>query len=442
MPENKLHFQREIPVRKNVDIFIAGGGPAGVAAGLTAARQGRSVFLAEGHTCLGGMGTAALVPVLLYFSDGIHFLAGGIGEEIYNAMRSRTTLYLDNPASVVNINSEVLKRVYDDLVQSAGIDFTFQTQVVGIERAGNRVTHAICSAKSGLFAVQANTFIDATGDGDLAAWAGAPFEKGNENGQMMPGSLCSLWADIDWEQANRKAVSQDHFLEDAFKNGVFSVHDLHLPGIFRVGEHIGCGNLVHTFAVDGTDEASLTRALLWGRKTMSEYETYYKQYLTGFEGMNLVSTGSLLGIRETRRIQGDYILNVEDFKNRAVFEDEIGRYNYPIDIHPSIPNNETYAHFSQEFLHEFRYRKGESYGIPYRCLTPRGVDNLLVAGRCISADRYILGSIRVMPGCYITGQAAGMAATLAVENNATTREIPIPTLQQRLKQIGAFLPNC
>ena len=129
-------------------------------------------------------------------------------------------------------------------------------------------------------------------------------------------------------------------------------------------------------------------------------------------------------------------------QNRAVFEDEIGRYNYPIDIHPSIPNNETYAHFSQEFLHEFRYRKGESYGIPYRCLTPRGVDNLLVAGRCISADRYILGSIRVMPGCYITGQAAGMAATLAVENNATTREIPIPTLQQRLKQIGAFLPNC
>jgi hypothetical protein len=441
MTESTLNFSRNIPVRKDVDIFIAGGGPAGVAAGITAARQGARVFLAEGHNCFGGMGTAALVPVLLYFTDGVNFVSSGIGREIYETLRGCTHLYLDDPAGEVSINSEVLKRVYDDLVVGSGLDFSFQARVIGVETTGNRVTYAICSAKSGLFAVKARVFIDATGDGDLAAWSGAPFEKGDEAGRMMPGSLCSLWADIDWEQAGQTAGSQDRFLEAAFANGEFSIHDLHLPGIFQVGKHIGCGNLVHTFDVDGTDEVSLTRALLWGRKAMGEYERYYKRYLPGFEAMELVTTGSLLGVRETRRIQGDYVLSVDDFKNRSIFEDEIGRYCYPVDIHPSIPNEDTYSQFSQEFRRDYRYQKGESYGIPYRCLVPLGVENLLVAGRCISADRYIQGSVRVMPGCYITGQAAGMAASLAVENHTTTRAVNIHQLQGRLKQFGAFLPN-
>jgi hypothetical protein len=441
MEPSTLNFSTNIPVRKEVDIFIAGGGPAGVAAGVTAARQGQSVFLAEGHTCFGGMGTAALVPVFLYFTDGVHFLAAGIGEEIYHSMRSRTHLYLDNAASVVNINSETLKRVYDDLVLESGLDFSFQTRIIGLQMDGKRATHAICSAKSGLFAVKARVFVDATGDGDLAAWAGAPFEKGDISGQMMPGSLCSLWGDIQWEQAHKTAISQGHFLETAFADGVFSIHDLHLPGIFQVGKHVGCGNLVHTFGVDSTDEASVTRALVQARKTMSEYEHYYKNYLTGFENMELVTTGALLGIRESRRILGDYVLNVEDFKNRAVFPDEIGRYCYPVDVHPAVPNKDTYAQFDQEYRRQYVYKKGESYGIPYRCLTPQGLDNILVAGRCISVDRIILGSIRVMPGCYITGQAAGMAASLAAKNNITTREVNIGQLQNSLKRIGAYVPN-
>lgn len=437
MTEEKINFSRDIPIRHEVDIFVAGGGPAGVAAALAAARQGKSVFVAEGQACFGGMGTTGLVPAFMRFSDGVHFLADGIGREIYDRMKGAADLPDDRPSSSVSINVEALKRVYDDLMQASGAGFSFHTHVIGIQASDGHVTHAVCAAKSGLFAVKASAFIDGTGDGDLAMWAGAPFEKGDENGNMMPGTLCSLWADVDWSKVSG---SQSAALEKAFAEGVFTIQDRHLPGIWHVGPHVGGGNIGHTFGVDGTDERSLTAALLWGRKSMLEYQKYYTQYVPGFENIQLVATGALMGLRETRRILGDYVLCLDDFKNRAVFEDEIGRYAYPVDIHPPSPDVAHFKQFEEEFK-TLRYKDGESYGIPYRILTPQGLDNTLVAGRCISADRFLQGSIRVMPGCYITGQAAGVAAALAVEKSVSVHDIDVSQLQERLIKLGAFLPH-
>jgi hypothetical protein len=154
-----------------------------------------------------------------------------------------------------------------------------------------------------------------------------------------------------------------------------------------------------------------------------------------------VATGSLLGIRETRRITGDYVLNLQDYLKRAVFDDEIGRYAYPIDNHPTKPGAETYEQHRKEFDEQFRYKTGESYGIPYRTLTPKGLENSLVAGRCVSADRMVHGSIRVMPGCFITGQAVGVAAAMAAAKDGLTHQVDVKDLQQRLKRLGGFLPN-
>jgi hypothetical protein len=421
-----------------VDVFVAGGGPSGVAASLAAARQGRSVFLAERHTCLGGMGTAGLVPAFMQFSDGVNMLAAGIGEEILTKLQQAGGT---GPDSKFSIHAEVLKRVYDDLLLDAGIDFTFETQLIGVEKEDDQVSLAILAAKTGLFAVKAKVFIDCTGDGDLAAWAGAPFEKGGDEGDLMPGTLCSLWIDVDWEAVKEGGRWRDDSrLEEAFKDKIFTYEDRHLPGMWRVGEHLGGGNIGHTFGVDNTDERSVTEALIWGRKSILEYERYYKKYLKGFENMKLVATGSLLGIRESRRIMGDYVLNLEDFEKRATFEDEIGRYSYPVDIHASKPDAASYAKFEKEFR-TLRYGRGESYGIPYRALVPQKLSNVLVAGRCVSTDRYMQGSIRVMPGCYITGQAAGVAAAIAVEKQANTRSFPVSELQTRLSKMGAFLPN-
>jgi hypothetical protein len=209
--------------------------------------------------------------------------------------------------------------------------------------------------------------------------------------------------------------------------------------MWRVGEHVAGGNVGHTFGVDGTDERSLTQALLWGRKSLKEYERYYKGYLQGFEKMSLVATAAL-GLRETRRILGDYVLDLDDFKTRAVFADEIGRYAYPVDIHASDPDPVSFQKFEEEFA-ALRYQDGESYGIPYRSLTPGGVDNLLVAGRCVSTDRFLQGSLRVMPGCYITGQAAGLAAAMVAESAQSAHAIDTRQLQRRLKALGAYLPN-
>ncbi len=444
-----LTFSREIPVRHEVDVFVAGGGPAGTAAAAVAARAHRSVFLAEGHSCLGGMGTAGMVPAFMQFGDGVNFLTAGFGEELLDRLVAAGGTFGAPPggdrSGSYPILAEVLKRVYDDLLAEAGVDFAFHTHLVGVEAADGQVTAAICWGKSGLFAVKAKMYVDATGDGDLAAWAGAPFEKGDEFGGMMPGTLCQLWANVDFDAAWAAGIrAQNVRIEDAHRDGVFTYCDKHLPGIWPVDKDAGIGgaNVGHTFGVDSTDERSLTKALVWGRKLVPQYERYYKEYLgAGFAGMTLVATGSLLGVRESRRILGDYVLVLEDFKRRAVFDDEIGRYCYPVDIHVSRPDDEAeYERFKKEFA-ELRYAKGESYGVPYRTLTPRGLRNVLVTGRCISADRFLQGSIRVMPGCYLTGQAAGVAAALAIEHGTDTRGFPVTELQHRLQAIGAYLPN-
>jgi len=432
-------FQRSVPVRHDVDVFIAGGGPAGFAAALGARSQNASVYLAEAHSCLGGMCTAARVPLFMQFGDGVNFLAGDVGRQVLSRLKKESHhIYEGN-------DIEALKRTYDDLLCESGARFTFYTGLIGVECREGRIAHVVCSAPSGLFAVRAKVYIDATGNGDLAAWAGAHFEKGDEHGELMPGTLCSVWTGIDWETwlPKRTHIPQPDgaMLEKAFADGVFTVHDQHLTGMYRNGKYLGGGNIGHTFGVDGTDEVSITKALLWGRKSLKEFERYYRDYLPGFKNIELVATGSLLGVRETRRIMGDYVLSLDDYKRRATFADEIGRFCYPIDNHPLHPGKDTYEKHRQEMDYEYHYKNGESYGIPYRALIPRGLDNVLVAGRCISADRMVHGSIRVTGGCYITGTAAGAAAAMAASQAVTTRQIDTRDLQQRLKKLGAYLPS-
>lgn len=436
--EQCISFQRTIRVRYEVDVFVAGGGPAGIAAALAAAGQKKSVYLAEEHSCFGGMGTAGLVPMFAQFTDGVNFVAGGIGRDVYERCN-----FPEKPSVWTKIKVEPLKRVYDDLIIESGVLFTFHTSLIGVEMDGPEVVYAVCSSKSGIFAVKAKAFVDGTGNGDLAAMAGASYEKGDEDNNLMPPTLCSLWADIDWDavyEARKKGQDQQAMLSAAIEDGIFTYQDRHLPGMVQVGKHIGGGNIGHIFGVDGNDELSLTKGLVRGRRVLLEYEEYYKGYLKGYENMELVNTASLLGVRETRRITGDYVLSIDDFEKRAVFEDEIGRYCYPVDIHASKPEKKAFEQFKKEIT-TLHYKDGESYGIPYRVLTPRSLDNVLVGGRCISSDRYIQGSVRVMPGCFITGQAAGVAAAIIAEKKTSIHDIDVKELQHRLKAMGAFLPN-
>lgn len=438
----QIAYSKSIPVKYEADVCVVGAGPAGVAAAVTCARAGRKVFLAEAHTCAGGMGTAGLVPVFMTFTDGINFLSGGIGREVHDRLRA-----LSAPHDFgVAIDAENLKRLYEDMLSEAGAEFSYHTPLIDVEMSGGRIRHAIFSAQGGVFGVGAEVFIDATGNGEMASLAGAKFKKGDENGDMMPATLCSLWTGIDWD-AFEKGGARSHddgkmpeLLRKAMADGVISQADFHHTGLSRNGALTAGGNLSHCFGVDPDDPGSVTAAYVKGRRLLAEYQAFYRRYVPGCGNASIAASGSLLGVREGRRIIGDYVLNFDDYKARRIFPDEIGRYNFGVDIHPSKLGIEaTEAHKKE--IRSFSCGRGESYGVPYRILLPLGVDGLLVAGRCASTDRKVFASLRVMPGCYITGMAAGMAAALSVESKSLPRSVDIKTLQRRLKEAGAFLPN-
>jgi hypothetical protein len=299
----------------------------------------------------------------------------------------------------------------------------------------------ICQGKSGLFAVRAATVVDCSGDGDVCAWAGAPFAKGDELGRMQPGTLVSMWAGIDWEKAYEGGTglwAQSQRLREAIADGLFTVPDPGMPGIVPTGSNSGNGNVGHLFGVDGCDERSLTRAAMESRQRMAEYTRYFREYLTGYENLHLNGTASRVGIRETRRIAGDYELTLDDFKRRASFDDEIGAYSQPVDLHPATLDQTEACLKNFERL---RHEPGESYSIPIRSLRPQGLRNVLMAGRCICTDRVMLGSLRTMPGCFIMGQAAGANAALAAQADGDVRGVETRKLQTTLRDLGAWLPN-
>ncbi len=428
-------YTRELKEKYNVDVFVAGGGAAGISAAIAAARQGKKVFLAEATGMLGGLGTSGMVPSFAPFGDGVNILASGIGMEVRNKVSD--TDALSTYWTVYNI--EQLKRVYDKMLKDSGADFTFFTTVCDVVARDGHIDYVVCCAKSGMFAVKAKIYVDCTGDGDICAMAGGKFEFG-ENGdkQVMPGTLCSMWADIDWD--NKTKTAPNAHIEEAYKDGVLTYEDRHLPGFYQRPDKLYGGNIGHLFDIDPTDESSLTNAMMWGRHSLTEYERYFKNYFDGYENMKLCTTGSIPGIRESRRVVCDYTLNVDDFIARASFDDEIGRYCYPVDVHVKATNKENYDAFEKEYNTTLRYADGESYGIPYRSLVAKSFDNLLVAGRCMGVDRKMQASIRVMPGCFIAGQAAGVAAAIA-SDKAETRSVKYTELREGLIKLGAYLKD-
>lgn len=421
-------YQKEINLKYDVDVLVAGGGPAGVAAAITAARHGAKVFCAERAQCFGGMATLALVPAFMRFSDGINFLAGEIGREVFVRLYGKDA---DFTQKEYPIDTERLKLLYDNMMLDSGATFAFETEVLDAEVKNGWIDHVILRSGEELCAAKAKIYIDATGNGMLAACAGTPFELGDDRGHVMPATLCTTWNQIDWNRAEVE-LGQDpdaRMLEKAFEDGVFTVKDPKLPGMWPFAGDMGGGNIGHVFGIDGTDAESITRGIMDGRRRMQEYIYYYNHYLEGYEQAKMTATANVLGIRESRRIIGESYLTSEAYFTHAVFEDEIGRYCYPIDMHHAVIGKEE----KYEGIFEQDYEKGKSYGIPFGCLLPKQTRNLLTAGRCISGDREIMGSLRVMPGCFITGTAAGAAAALAVEQNIELRRLNIKELQNILK---------
>ncbi|MBQ3178811.1 MAG: FAD-dependent oxidoreductase [Clostridia bacterium] len=425
-------YQKELPVRLEADVVVAGGGASGVAAAVAAARMGKSVLLAEAGGALGGVGTSGMVPAFAPFDDGVNVLCGGIGMEI----RRQVSVHVPTNTYWTPIDAEELKRTYDKVTTDAGVKVLFFTTVCDVLAADGHIEGVVLTSKTGLYAVKAKVFVDCTGDGTLNALGGGAFEIGNEEGKTMPPTLCSQWAGVDKDAYWSNNIPAQ--LEKAIEDGVFTYADRHLSGMFLREGGVAGGNIGHIFDNDPLDEESLTKAMMWGRASMMEYMRFYREYIRGCENVRLVGTGAMLGIRESRRTVCDYMLSVSDYIARADFADEIGRYCYPVDIHIMNTKTDEMERFRQEY-ENMRYEKGESYGIPYRSLTAASWDNLLTAGRCMGTDRQMEASIRVMPGCFITGEAAGTAAALAADHGTDVRGVDVALLQRTLAGNGAYV---
>jgi hypothetical protein len=453
----RLEYRRELPIEDGFDVVVVGGGPSGVAAAVAAGRMGRKVALIEQTGCLGGIGTSGLVNVFMPFADGVRTLMRGIGLEFVQALHARgflpssasPDLWQQGHRRAVPFNGEGLKLLMDEWVEGAGVEIRFFTSLIDVVAKDREVKVVVLSGKERLYAMRAPYYVDATGDAVLSAMAGLPFERGDHQGNTQPPTLCSLVANVDLEryEAFKRQVrrpgdwqSLQVALEKAIEDGVFTVPELHLPGIFVCGEGYGMLNAGHLYGLNCLEDEDLTRGMIRGRKLAQEYMTFYRKYVQGCEHMTHLATASILGVRETRRIIGEYVLNVDDFVACRSFEDEIGRYNYSIDIHRSGPSVQDYEQLIEEFTRGYRLADGQSYGIPYRSLIPKGSPNLLVSGRCISTDRKVQGSIRVMPCCFITGQAAGAAVALCCEQDVATAELDPALLQSALRSQGAYIP--
>ncbi|MBR2615810.1 MAG: FAD-dependent oxidoreductase [Clostridia bacterium] len=454
-------YSKRIP-SEAADVLVIGGGPAGLCAAIASARQGAKTLLVEKASFCGGMATAGLVAPFMtcYDSGGSTLLIRGLFEEIVNRLvemggaihpseiptASAFTSYITaGHIHVTPFRAESLKLLADRMLAEAGVRVLYHTSLVDAITEGERVTRVIVAKKEGLFAIDAKVIVDCTGDGDCAVAAGAPYTVGNEKGKMQPATMFFRIGNVDSKKidADIEANLDNFYRKDgvnyrslhwhvsrAREAGDWTLNRVSI-GLFRgVEEDEWSINTSRIMDIDGTRSESLTLGEQKGREQVDEIFAFLKKYVPGCENAKLLQTGSTLGIRETRHIEGMKTLTTDDVLNCRVPEDSVLIAANSVDVHGK------FGPTSNEYI---TLPEGKYYGIPYGCLVPKGFSNLLVAGRCLSADSTAAGAVRVMPPCMAMGQAAGCAAAISQLEGTDVRKLDVSKLRKTLEQNGVLL---
>jgi hypothetical protein len=450
-------LNRRIPVEDSYDVVVAGGGPAGAAAAVSAARLGAKTLLIESTGCLGGMGTSGLVTAFDPMANGKENLVGGFMYEVVEELYQRKFLapqvtpdyWRKRYLTWTPFNVEGYKLVLDEKITAAGVEVRFFTRLIDAEvyPGESRVQGVVIHNIEGYSFIAAKSFIDCTGDAVLADLCGADcWEAGRDTPRIMPATLPSLFAGIDWERLQAYYNKYGHeqgngIIRQGIADGMFLQPDPFLVGLSKIGPSVAYLNGGHLFNLNALRCTELSRNVMLGRRIAQDYLAFYRKYIPGCENMEHVTTASLIGVRESRRIKGEYVLTLDDYLARREFPDQIGIFNKFVDIHPYDTSEEEYQRFMKEKDEKLRLEQGEYFGLPYGILVPKGWSNLWVAGRCVSSDVRVHGSIRVQPACSMMGQAAGTAAVQSIRRLQPACSLDTEELVMTLRKNEAKLPQ-
>ena len=453
------HYQKEIQDVFTCGVLVVGAGPAGFGAAVAAARNGASVLLIDRNAMPGGMATAGLVGPFMtcYDDDGQEQIVKGIFDELcvrteqaggaihpskVKGMTPYSSYYIRSHRHVTPFLSETLAVVMEEMLLQAGVRVMYQVQVCDALREGRRITGVVAARKEGLALFRADTYIDCTGDADVAAFAGLACWMGDRrNGLMQPASLFFEAGGMDREQfvgelERRREAGElgipshncwSWYIREARKNGDWTLdrdeignYELPVPNRWKM-------NVTRMSGVDATKTEDATRAVMEGRRQIRQVMDFMRKYVPGCSGIELIQTASVLGVRETRHIEGRYELTVEDIMRQKHFDDAVCTFAYAVDIHDAEGDGGVF----KEVNHY--------YTIPFRTMVPAECDNLLAAGRSICGSSEAAASYRVMPCCIATGQAAGTAAALAGKTGREAADVEIDLLRETLVQQGAVI---
>ena len=442
-------FRIECAIEEKYDVLVCGGGPAGFSAALYAARNGAKVALVEQMGYLGGAATVNGVNVFPFgYHDGERYVMGGMFKEMYEELLRRDAIIPHWQRGWEPFNMETYKLIIEDMLKEAGVDVYLESTLVSAAVDRGRISHILVSTLKGCIALEANQFIDATGDGHLAMLAGVPYDIGRESdGAVQPYTLMFFVGGVDFDII--REYNRDHswltedgrtfingngfrsFIEQANADGldyipkktIGSMYNIPwLPGVVGI-------NFGRIFADTKLDPRRLFEDSHIGRLQVQQGVEILQKYVPGFANCYLIESSSKVGRRESRRIKGLYTMTGDDVRLQRQFDDVIAQACYQIDIHGPTDTSSCLV----------KLPAGTHYDIPYRCLVPCVCENLLVAGRCVSATHEALAAIRVQPICMAIGQAAGTAAAMCANENKRPADLDVKALQQKLAEQGAIL---
>ncbi len=420
---------------KRYDVAVIGGGFAGFAAAVSAAREGASAIIIEKGNALGGAAVNNLVTPFMPFFTHIDGKRVDLSRGIFSEIRTKLKERREGATAVTELGEisfleEDLKYILTETALEAGVDLLFRAYIFGVNKTGEKIESVRLATVGGEVTVAADYFIDATGDAQLSFLAGCPTRLGREPDNLcQPMTLCFRVGNADTERffKSRKALNEEY--ARAQERGEIK-NPRHNVLVFKTPtKNVLHFNTTRVVLKNPTNAFEVTEAEIEARRQVFEIYDFMKKHADGLENSFLMMTAPEIGVRESRMIIGEYILTEAECKACKKFEDGIAACNYDIDIHNPEGSGTSHYYFGP----------GEYYTIPYRCLVPKGAENMLVAGRCISSDHGAQASYRIMPTVTTLGEAAGTAIAIAAKKGIPVRDIDVAELRALLKKNGAFL---